>query len=428
MRPLPASTYTRWAAWAAVLICAALGVSQAAMAASPQRSPVDDSTQVLVLLRLPPEHFRPNEDYSGSYGGGQASGARQRVANRLAHEHHLIVLSDWPMPVIGVDCFVMIVPADHTSNEIADVLSKDRRVAWAEPMNIYKGRGAPQPEGDSLFLAQPAARQWRLADLHHMATGENIRVAVIDSRIDQNHPDLSGQVRISENFVAGRDNQPEQHGTGVAGVIAARANNGPGIVGVAPRAQLMALRACWEESEPGVLSRATVCDSLSLAKALVFAIDHQAEVINLSLSGPYDPLLGKLIDVGLRRGITVVGAFDPDLPNGGFPASHAGVVAVSDGWPDAPRSGVFVAPGRDIPTTQPNGKWFLVNGSSYAAAHVSGLFALLRQRRPSARGASALVTLPPGSGIDACGTLIRAFGPCECGCDHASASSAISRH
>ena len=73
-----------------------------------------------------------------------------------------------------------------------------------------------------------------------------------------------------------------------------------------------------------------MCDTLSLAKALYFAIGHDAQVINLSLSGPPDPLLGRLIDVALARGIVVVGALDPNAADGGFPASHPGVVAVSD--------------------------------------------------------------------------------------------------
>ncbi len=113
----------------------------------------------------------------------------------------------------------------------------------------------------------------------------------------------------------------------------------------------------------------------------------------MSLSGPDDPLLGRLLDVAEEHGITIVAAFDPALPGGGFPASHSGVVAVVDEGSEATVAGIFGAPGRDIPTTQPHGGWFFVNGSSFAAAHVSGLFALLRERnrRPPVR-------LGPGHG------------------------------
>ncbi|MEI4902441.1 S8 family serine peptidase, partial [Klebsiella pneumoniae] len=90
-----------------------------------------------------------------------------------------------------------------------------------------------------LFPFQPAAHAWRLSDLHEISTGRSVRVAVVDSMVDLAHPGLAGQVVVSENFVSGRPGVAEQHGTGVAGIIAARADNGVGIAGVAPQARLM---------------------------------------------------------------------------------------------------------------------------------------------------------------------------------------------
>jgi subtilisin family serine protease len=90
-------------------------------------------------------------------------------------------------------------------------------------------------------------------------------------------------------------------------------------------------------------------------------------------------------------------------------------------------SGIFSAPGRDVPTTQPGGRWYFVSGSSYAAAHVSGLFALLRERAPRMQSSSALVTVPTGGAIDACATLLRAAGPCECACSNVRPAVAIVR-
>jgi hypothetical protein len=334
--------------------------------------------------------------------------------------------SDWPMPLVGVDCFVMTVPADQSPDAVATALSHNPGVAWSQPVKLYHGLGAAPPN-DPLFRVQPAAREWRLADLHELATGRNVRVAVIDSQVERTHPDLVGQVEIAEDFVGDRPLGGEAHGTGVAGIIAARANNGLGIAGVAPAARLMALRACWQAPTRQGAAPASVCDSLSLAKALHFAVAHDAQVINLSLSGPPDPLLGKLIDVALARGATVVAAFDRDLPGGGFPASHAGVVPVADESLGAQPAGVFVAPGRDVPTTQPGGRWFLVNGSSFAAAHVSGLFALVRERASHAQGASALVIWPPGGAINSCATLLRGSRSCDCACARAPAASVIVR-
>ena len=404
-----------------------------AVAAHAAAAPPEPGRQIMVLLRLPPEHFRAGAGYSGDYGDGLGHSGRQRIAEQLAREHGLTLTDDWPMPVVGVECFVMTVPDGRSPADEMASLAQDKRVDSVEPINLYRaqarsgpaggsaggsasrsGAGAAEPN-DPLFRAQPAAKAWRLADLHQLATGRGVRVAVIDSTVDARHPDLAGQVALSRNFVTGGGEAPEQHGTGVAGVIAALADNGQGIAGIAPHARLMALRACWQQATGPNGAADTVCDSLSLAKALEFAITHDAQVINLSLSGPPDPLLGRLLDAALARGLTVVGAFDGALPDGGFPASHAGVIAVSDD-PAGPKPGsTYVAPGRNVPTTQPQGRWFLVNGSSYAAAHVSGLFALLREEKSSARGAAALVAAHHGGGvIDACASLIQAAGSREC--------------
>jgi len=295
-------------------------------------------------------------------------------------------------------------------------ISGDPQVLWSEPMHVYLTQGAdPSPEHDPLFALQPAAAAWRLADLHRVTTGRGVVVAVVDSRIELNHPDLAGQFVASQDFVDDHPGPAESHGTGVAGVIAAKAGNGIGISGIAPGARLMALRACWQTDRASP-SAPTVCDSLTLAKALYYAIDHDAKVINLSLSGPPDRLLAQLIQIASNQGITVVAAYDPDLPKGGFPASQPRVIAVAnESLPSAP-PGVYLAPGEDVPTTQPGGKWIFVNGSSYAAAQVSGLVALIREHRVTLPNPLLAAALPAGGVIDACATLLRASKPCDCVC------------
>jgi subtilisin family serine protease len=378
---------------------------------APQTATVE-AAQVLVLLRAAPPHFRPGGDYAAGYGDLQGRAARRRLARQIARHQGLTLVTDWPMPVLGLDCFVMQAPPGRSAVEVARQLSAEPGVAWAEPMNLYRTQAATPR--DPLFPVQPAARLWRLGDLHELATGENVRVAVIDSRVDAAHPDLQGQVADAEDFVTGHPSGPERHGTGIAGVIAARAD-GQGIVGIAPGARLLALRACWQ----GEARSAAVCDSLSLAKALMSAIESKAQVINLSLSGPPTLLLGRLLDAAVARGAAVVSAYDPLLPAGGFPASHPGVIAVSDS-PSAP-SPVLLAPGRDIPVPEPGGRWGLADGSSFAAAHVSGLLALLRQRGRVSRGAFVLAADRGGArAIDPCASLLRAFGPCACGCARVS--------
>jgi subtilisin family serine protease len=405
-----------------LLLCVWLGLAAPSLAQETATPSVP--AQVLVMLKLPPQHLRAGGGYGDSYGDGLGQDARRRAAARIAREHGLTVVSDWPMPILGIDCFIMAVPANQSPDQVAALLSHDPGVAWSQPMNLYQAKGAAPLHNDPLFRVQPAARDWRLAELHQISTGRNVRVAVIDSMVEQAHPDLRGQVRVSQNFVTGQRDAPEQHGTAVAGIIAAIADNGVGIAGVAPQARLLALRACWQASPPPPKAAPTYCDSLALAKALQFAITHDAQVINLSLAGPPDPLLGKLLDIAVARGETVVSAYDRTLPGGGFPASYPGIVAVVDDGSGPPPPGVLSAPGRDVPTTQPGGRWYFVDGSSYAAAHVSGLFALMRERSPASRAKSALVVSWPSGTIDACSTLVRVAGRCDCGCARASIADA----
>jgi len=366
--------------------------------------------EILVMLDLPPPHYRPGSSYSGSYGDVQSSVARKRVAGQIARENRLELVDGWPMPLLGVDCYVMRVPAGLSVDEAVAKVSRSRLVKWSQPLQVYRAKSSAT--GDPLARAAPAATQWHLSDLHRLVTGRGVSIAVIDSKIDVRHPDLIGQFTVDKDFVSARPSAPEAHGTGIAGVIGAKENNGVGMAGVAPGARMMALRACWQT---GVESRsATLCDSLSLAKALQFAVEHHAQVVNLSLSGPPDPLINKLIQIALARRMTVVAAYDPALPRGGFPASVPGVIAVAQDSLRKISPPLYGAPGLDVPTTQPGDTWDLVSGSSYAAAHVSGLVALVRQER-GASGVISLARLPNGS-IDACATLVAASKDCDCRC------------
>jgi len=371
----------------------------------------DPARQILVMVRQPSDHFRPGGSYGGTYDSPIGRSSRERLAREIARKYGLKLLDAWPMPMIGMDCFVMAVPTGQSVASAVEQVSHDRDVDWSEPVALFQGQSAEGSHNDPLYNAQPAARLWHLADLHQLAVGRGIRIAVIDSGIDEKHPDLAGQLLLNRNFVAGESMTSENHGTEVAGVIAAKADNGIGIVGVAPGARLLGLRACWQVR--GSVSGETNCDSFSLAKALYFAVEQRVQVINLSLSGPNDRLLRALVNGALARGLTVVSAVDPNLANGGFPASVPGVIAVSDKPMVLTRTRVYTAPGRDVPTTEPHGRWFIVNGSSFAAAHVSGLAALVREH---ARSAAFTLLSQRTGGIDACATLVRAVHGCDCSC------------
>ena len=118
----------------------------------------------------------------------------------------------------------------------------------------------------------------------------------------------------------------------------------------------MALRACWQKS-----AEETLCTSLSLAKALHFAITHKAEVVNVSLSGPQDRLLGQLIELALSRGITVVAAADRGIAGRRLPGVSRWRLG-SHRRRLRPGRTVLLAPGQDTPTTAPGGGWQMVSG------------------------------------------------------------------
>lgn len=374
------------------------------------------SRQILVMLKVAPEHLRAGPDYrgavtEGSYRDSHSLAERRKLAEAIAHKNGFALVDGWPMPLLGVDCYVMRLSPGLSIDAAVQRVARDSRVAWSEPVELYQAEERSGPRGaDPLASVEPATTKWRLADLHHYATGRGIRVAVIDSKVDVNHPDLVGHFTADENFLAEAAERPEQHGTAVAGIIGASANNGIGIAGIAPGAQLMALRACWQVRTV-TRSPPTLCESLGIARALQFAIEHKASIINLSLSGPPGILLAKLISIALARNASVVAAFDPSLPKGGFPASEPGVIAVADDALHDLPANVYAAPARDIPTTEPGGKWYLVNGTSYAVAHVSGLIALVREHRNS-----PMLSRDPSGQIDACVSLLGTLPHCDCPC------------
>ena len=376
------------------------------------------SRQILVMLKMAPQHLHVGGAYGGRYGDASAWSVRRRTAQSIAETNGFALVDGWPMPLIGVDCYVMRLSAGVPVDAAIDRISKDPRVAWSEPMQLYQAQGGtPARASDPLAPVEPASSEWRLADLHKVATGRGVTVAIIDSKVEVTHPDLSGHFVADKNFLASDPAAAEQHGTAVAGIIGAGAGNGIGIAGIAPGAELMALRACWQVRS--ATASPTLCESLGIARALQYAIERKADVINLSLSGPPGILLQKLIDIALARKASVIAAFDPTLPRGGFPASMPGVVAVADQSLQNLPANVYGAPGRDVPTTEPGGKWYLVNGTSYAVAHVSGLVALVRERH-----APVSLARSTSGRINACATLLRTTRACDCDCRIAQAERA----
>lgn len=316
------------------------------------------------------------------------SGWSKRVASEIADRYHLELIAQWPVTALGVSCVVYEVREGFPLPQVMAELQKDHEVSLVQPMQTFQVQATQQDalksSGDPYLNLQTGFKSLGIAELHKTATGHGVRIALIDSGVDLDHPDLQGQIKYSENVAPepSDHNLADIHGTAVAGVLSARPDNGIGIAGIAPDAEILAFRACWPD-KPGGLS--AHCNSFTLALALNQAIRMNSRIINLSLSGPEDPLLRQLIDVALAKGIIIIAAVPGKDQTGGFPANISGVIAVGQG--NEVNKPEVIAPGQDILTTVPHRAYDFMTGSSFATPHVAGLAALLLQKNPEWKSA-----------------------------------------
>lgn len=317
---------------------------------------------------------------SGHYRNGQRAMA---TLAELKQRHGLREIAGWPIKALGLYCVVLRPAAGIDRDALLESLARDERVRIAEPLHeyvLYARPSAGVRYNDPYVDLQRGFADIDAALAQRVSQGKGVEVALVDTGVDIAHPDLAGRIRAQydmlDDSVAASGG--DRHGTEVAGIIAAVGDNRLGIVGVAPKATLSVYRACWHA--PG--ARTARCNTFTLAKALAALIDADARIVNLSLGGPADPLLESLLGVLLRQDRIVVAAMPPDGRIDGFPAATPGVIVARSAQARAVRAGVMDAPGQDILTTQPDGRYDFASGSSLAAAHVSGITALLLSLSP----------------------------------------------
>ena len=311
---------------------------------------------------------------------------RRRRPDRIARDYALELVTDWPIRALGVHCAVFRIGGERPVEDVMRDMAGDARVDGVQRMNGFRAlhsRAGDRHGPDSGAIELTAA--------HRLSTGRNVRIAVVDTGIDIHHPDLAGQVVETRDLVTDSETDHDDvHGTAVAGVIAARAENREGIVGVAPGAKLMALRACWPD---GPDAAGASCNTLTLARALDAVVQLKPDVLNLSLAGPADPLLAALLNAVMEAGIVVVVAAPPAQSVAtGFPAGVVGVIEVASIHALAADEAAALvrAPGTDVLTTFPHGSYDFISGNSFAAAHVSGVVALLLELHPGMKAAEVL--------------------------------------
>lgn len=352
----------------------------------------------------------------GGLGTYAASGTALTESRGLARDYGLVEVASWPIASLGVHCLVYGLPEGADAARLMASLGRDRRVESVQPLQNFDTHG--EAYNDPYANLQQNVSQMAIpAAQTGGRSGNGVRVAIIDTGADTSHPDLAPHGATGRNFVDtdAAVFRSDAHGTAVAGIIGAVPNNKLGIVGVAPRADLLVYKACWRAATGG----GSVCNTFTLAQALAAAIDARADIINLSLGGPSDPLLTRLVQKSLADGAIVVGAMPRDGVRRGFPVDVEGVVAVDVAEAGRTAPGVIRAPGREILSLAPDGRYDFYSGSSLATAEVSGILALMRAAKPglTAREAERLLSdsaVGRSSGADACVALAALMRRVSC--------------
>src|SRR5882757_4847708 len=315
----------------------------------------------------------------GTYGVAQAA---HNNAQRIAHTYSLKQVISWPIKALGVHCVVYEIPDARSVAEVLAALTKDPKITLAQPLQQFHtltsapGDSTKAAYNDPLYGLQTNLVSLDIAAAHERSQGAGVKVGLIDTGVDSKHPDLRDRISGSRSFVPANSPTPPtagsyRHGTAMAGLIAAVANNKVGIVGIAPQARIEVFEACWQLSPN---TDAAACNTFTLAQALAAALEAGIPLINMSIAGPADPLLSALVQSGLKRGVIFVGSSTDEADS--FPTNINGVIGVAN--TDQELSGATLsAPATHVLTLRPGGEYDFESGTSVAAAEMTGVVALL---------------------------------------------------
>ncbi|RWZ58199.1 peptidase S8 [Halobacillus fulvus] len=291
--------------------------------------------------------------------------AKQLEAQEL--EGHEVVDSDVKILKVG------------NVEKVVKALNNNPNVEYAEPNYVFDATWTPNDTYYSGVQYGPQNTDTPAAwDITRGSSSQEI--AIIDSGVDYNHPDLDGKTILGYDFVD-NDYDPmdlNNHGTHVAGTAAAETNNSQGVAGMAPNTKILAVRAL------GANGSGSLYD---IADAIRYSADYGAEVINLSLGCDCDTqTLEDAVNYAWNKGSVVIAAAGNDGVSTTFePASYDNAIAVgavdsNNNKASFSNYGTWVdvtAPGVDIASTMPNGGYAYMSGTSMAAPHVAGLAGLL---------------------------------------------------
>jgi subtilisin family serine protease len=376
-------------------VCLAL-LGGSALAAPPAAPPPAQPPRIVVAFANEPHMTPAPAGTTGSHYGGdgyRVAQSAQQQARRVAAAYSLRQVASWPIKALSMHCVVYEITDGRPVSEVLAALAKDTRVVLAQPLQefhtVSDSPAAGTPYNDPLYDLQTNLLTLGIARAHERAQGAGVRVALVDTGVDAAHPDLAGRIVRTHSYLATRTPGASllRHGTAMAGLIAAVANNHIGIVGIAPQAQIEVFEACWQLRPD---SDAAACNTFTLAQALAAALASGAPLINLSIAGPADPLLAALVQSGLKHGVTFVGAVNG--ADEGFPTAIPGVIAAA-GSERPPPPGALAAPAEHVLTLRPGAQYDFESGTSVAAAELSGVIALLMSASSTHLATDTIVSL-----------------------------------
>ncbi len=285
---------------------------------------------------------------------------------------------------------VIKIPAGTSVQEMIARYQSMPEVEYAEPNFLATAFLTPN---DPLYNNQWNLKKILVEDAFDVSKGGFGPIAIVDTGVDDSHPDLSGLVVEGYNTIDENTNTNDDHGHGthVAGIASAQTDNGNGIASISYQTTVLPVK---------VLNKDGVGTYDDVSEGIIYAADKQARIVNISLGGSSDSTtLKKAVQYALSKGsILVAAAGNNGNDSPVYPAAYSGVLAVSASDQNDNLatfstfgSNIFVAsPGVSVTSLVPGGSYKEHSGTSMSAPHLAGLLALALSAKPSLSNAELI--------------------------------------